>query len=242
MSTTKSPPSIIMLNSKCKICRRLGVKLFLKGEKCLSPKCPMVRKAYPPGQKRKRRPTPLSEYGKELRESQKLKNWYNLNKRQFKNYVKQVLAKRGKVEDTAQLLIKILETRLDNVIFRLGLASSRAQAKQLVSHGLFLVNGKSIDTPSYQVKKGDIISVKPQKIKKANFQNLQNLLKKYKPPSWLELKAEKPSTRAKLGAGLVPHRNEVSGAGLEGKVIGEPSLEEAAPPVEISTIFEYYSR
>lgn len=209
-----------MMNSKCKKCRRLGVKLFLKGEKCLSPKCPMVRRAYPPGQKGKRRPTPLSEYGKELRESQKLKNWYNLKERQFKNYVKQVLAKRAKVEDTAQILIKILETRLDNVIFRLGLANSRAQARQLVSHGHFLVNGKSIDIPSYQVKKGDIISVKPQKIKKANFQNLKNLLKKYKTPSWLELNPEK----------------------LEGKVIGLPTLEEAAPPVEISAIFEYYSR
>ena len=209
-----------MINLKCKICRRLGVKLFLKGEKCLSPKCPMVRKAYPPGQRRKRRPTPLSEYGKELREKQKLKNWYNLGERQFKNYVKKVLDRRGKVEDTSELLIKILEIRLDNVVFRLGLSASRLQARQLVSHGHFLVNGKSIDTPSYQVKNGDIILVKPQKIKKANFQNLKNLLKKYKPPSWLELNAEK----------------------LEGRVIGEPTIEEAAPPVEVSSIFEYYSR
>ena len=209
-----------MMDAKCKICRRLGVKLFLKGEKCLSPKCPMVKKPYPPGQKRKRRPTPLSEYGKELREKQKLKNWYNLGERQFKNYVKKVLTKRQKVEDPATLLIKSLETRLDNVIFRLGFVNSRALAKQLVSHGHFLVNGKSIDTPSYLVKKGDIISIKPSKIKKVIFQNLKNLLKKYKPPSWLELNINK----------------------LEGKVIGEPSLEEAAPPVEISSIFEFYSR
>jgi len=196
------------------------VKLFLRGEKCLSPKCPMIKKAYPPGQKRKRRPIPPSEYGKELRERQKLKNWYNLKERQFKNYVKKVLDRRGKVEDTSELLIKILEIRLDNVVFRLGLSASRLQARQLVSHGHFLVNGKSIDTPSYQVKNGDIILVKPQKIKKANFQNLKNLLKKYKPPSWLELNAEK----------------------LEGRVIGEPTIEEAAPPVEVSSIFEYYSR
>ena len=154
-----------MENSKCKICRRLGVKLFLKGEKCLSPKCPMVKKPYPPGQKRKRRPIPLSEYGKELREKQKLKNWYNLGERQFKNYVKKVLDMRQKVEDPATLLIKNLETRLDNVIFRLGFATSRPQAKQLVSQALVLVNRKSIDTPSYQVKKGDIISIKPQKIR-----------------------------------------------------------------------------
>jgi len=180
----------------------------------------MVKKPYPPGQKRKRRPIPLSEYGKELREKQKLKNWYNLGERQFKNYVKKVLDMRQKVEDPATLLIKNLETRLDNVIFRLGFATSRPQAKQLVSQALVLVNRKSIDTPSYQVKKGDIISIKPQKIKKSIFQNLKNLLKKHKTPSWLKLDVEK----------------------LEGKVIAEPSLEEVAPPVEISAIFEFYSR
>ena len=209
-----------MLNSKCKICRRLGVKLFLKGEKCLSPKCPMIKRNYPPGQKGKRRPTPLSEYGKALREKQKLKNWYNLEERQFKNYVKKILEKRGKVEDPSSLLIKTLESRLDNVVFRLGFANSRALAKQLVSHGHFLVNGRSINIPSYLVKNGDVISIKPQKIKKAIFQNLKNLLKKYKTPSWLALDVEK----------------------LEGKVIGEPTLQEAAPPAEISAIFEFYSR
>jgi small subunit ribosomal protein S4 len=216
----RKPVESKMLNSKCKICRRLGVKLFLKGDKCLSPKCPMVKRAYPPGQKKKRRPTPPSEYGKALREKQKLKNWYNLKERQFKNYVKKTLKRRGRVEDTSSLLIKILESRLDNVVFRLGFANSRAQAQQLVSYGHFLVNGKSIDTPSCLVKKGDIVSIKAQKTKKAIFQNLKNLLKKYKTPSWLALDVEK----------------------LEGKVIGEPSLEEAAPPVEISVIFEFYSK
>ncbi|OIP76048.1 MAG: 30S ribosomal protein S4 [Parcubacteria group bacterium CG2_30_36_18] len=209
-----------MKKAKCKICRRLGAKLFLRGERCLSPKCPMLKKAYPPGQKRKRRPIPLSEYGKESREKQKLKSWYNLKERQFKNYVKKVLAMKGKVEDASEFLVNLLETRLDNVVFRLGLANSRAQAKQLVSHAFVLINGKSIDTPSYQVKKGDIISLKSQKMKKANFQNLKNMLKKYKTPGWLELNVEK----------------------LEGKVIGEPTLEESAPPVEIPAIFEFYSR
>ena len=209
-----------MVEAKCKICRRAGTKLFLKGEKCLSPKCPMVRRPYPPGQKGKRRPTPLSEYGKQLREIQKLKSWYNLRERQFKKYVKEVLAKRGKVEDLGEILIRLLEKRLDNVIFRLGFATSRAQARQLVNHGHFLVNKRSVNIPSYQVRKGDVISIKPQKAKKANFQNLKNLLKKHNLPSWLKLDLEK----------------------LEGKVIGEPTLEEAAPPVEISSIFEYYSR
>jgi len=209
-----------MENAKCKICRRLGVKLFLKGDKCFSSKCPMVRKAYPPGLRGKRRIKALSEYGKELREKQKLKNWYNLKERQFRKYVKEVLEKRGRVKDTAVSLVKTLESRLDNVIFRLGFANSRVQAKQFISHGHFLVNGKSIDTPSYQLKKGDIVALKPQKIKKTIFQNLKNLLKKHKTPSWLELDAEK----------------------LEGKVIGEPTIEEVAPPVEISAIFEFYSR
>lgn len=209
-----------MINSKCKICRRSGIKLFLKGEKCLSPKCPLIRKPYPPGQRGKRRPSPLSEYGKELREKQKLKNWYNLEERQFRNYVKEVLKKRGKVEDATELLIKMLEKRLDNVIFRLGIASSRSQARQLISHGHFLVNQKNINIPSYQVKKGDVITIHPARRKKIIFQNLPLLLKKKQPPSWLSLEPMK----------------------LEGKVIGEPTLEESAPPAEVSTVFEFYSR
>ena len=208
-----------MVNSKCKTCRRLGVKLFLKGEKCLSPKCPIIRKPYPPGQKGKRRIVALSEYGKELREKQKLKNWYNLKERQFRKYVKEILERREKV-DAATQFIKTLESRLDNVVFRLGFSSSRAQARQLISHRHFLVNDKIINLPSYLVKKGDKIKIKPVAQKKLIFQNLATLLKKYKTPSWLELNVEK----------------------LEGKVIGEPSLEEALPPVEISAIFEFYSR
>jgi len=209
-----------MFDTKCKICRRLGVKLFLKGERCLSPKCPMVKRPYPPGQKGKRRKGPPSEFGKESREKQKLKILYNLGEKQFKNYVKKVLERKGKVGDLSAFLIKILELRLDNIIFRLGFAYSRAEARQLVSHNFFLVNGKPVNLPSYQLKKGDVITVKPQKTKKVIFQNLKNLLKKYKTPSWLELDIEK----------------------LQGKVIDDPKLEEVAPPVEIPVIFEYYSR
>ena len=209
-----------MQNEKCKICRRLGVKLFLKGERCLLPKCPMVKRPYSPGQKGKRRKGPPSEFGKESREKQKLKILYNLDEKQFKNYVKKVLERKGKVGDLSAFLIKILESRLDNVVFRLGLAKSRAQAKQLVSHNFFLVNEKPVNLPSYQLKKGDVITIKPPKTKKAIFQNLKNLLKKYKTPSWFELDVEK----------------------LEGKIVGEPKLEEVAPPVEIPAIFEYYSR
>lgn len=209
-----------MKKLKCKICRRAGVKLFLKGEKCLSPKCIMTKRAYPPGQKGKRRTASLSEYGKELREKQKLKNWYGLKEVQLKNYVKKILESKRKKEDTVYLLIKILESRLDNVIFRLGFAISRRQAQQLISHGYFLVNNKTINISSYLVKVGDVIALKPQKLKKKIFDNLLIRLKKQKIPSWLKLDIEK----------------------LEGKVVGAPSLEEAVPPVEISAVFEYYSR
>jgi small subunit ribosomal protein S4 len=180
----------------------------------------MVKRPYPPGQKAKKRTRGLSEYGKELREKQKLKNWYNLDERQFRKYVKEVLAKRGKVEDAGDLLIKKLESRLDNVVFRMGFVPSRVQARQVISHGHFLVNGKKVDIPAYQTKKGDKITLHPRSPKKNIFQNLPTTLKKYNPPSWIELNIEK----------------------LEGKITGQPNLDEATPPAEISTIFEFYSR
>ncbi len=209
-----------MLNPQCKICRRLGTKLFLKSDRCLSSKCTILRKPDKPGPKRKRRPSPLSEYGKQLREKQRLKEWYNLREKQFKNYVKSVIKRGADLKNPADLLIKKLESRLDNVVLRLGFALSRPQARQAVSHGYFLVNGKPVNIPSFGVKKGSVISVRPQKIKKTLFQKMHPALKKYNPPKWLELNAEK----------------------FEGKVIGEPTLEETAPPAEMSTIFEFYSR
>jgi len=198
----------------------MGVKLFLKGDKCFSPKCPLVRKPYPPGQRKKRRTRGLSEYGKELKEKQKLRNWYNLREKQFQNYVRSVLNTRSKTEDTETLLIRLLESRLDNVIFRLGFATSRTQARQLISHGHFLINEKPINIPSYSVKKGDKVNLKPSSLNKAAFKSIQTKIKKIKPPSWLELNAEN----------------------LEAKVTGLPSYEEASPPAEISSIFEFYSR
>lgn len=207
---------------KCKICRRVGAKLFLKGEKCLSSKCLMTRKPYPPGTKKKRQGRSISEYGKELKEKQKLRNWYNLEEKQFKKYVKEVLEKRKEFgdEDAGVLLIKKLENRFDSIVFRLGFSASRSQAKQMVSHGHFLINGRKIDIPSYALKKGDVVSLSPKLQKKTLYQNLANILKKYTPPSWLQLNAEK----------------------MEGKIIGEPNLEEVSPPAEISAIFEFYSR
>jgi len=180
----------------------------------------MLKKPYPPGMKKKRRFSQQSEYGKELKEKQKLRNWYNLKERQFRKYVKDILKKRGKVEDAASLLIQKLESRLDNVIFRLGFAASRAQARQLVSHGHFLIKGKPVNIPAFQLKKGDKVVVNPVSRKKRNIEKVALSIKKYKPPTWLKLNAES----------------------LEGEVIGVPNLEEAAPPAEISTIFEFYSR
>jgi len=211
---------MVIKEEKCKICRRLGMKLFLKGERCYSPKCSFIRRPYPPGNKGKRRSGPLSEFGRQLKEKQKLKNWYGITERQLKNYVRKALdlAKKGK--NASEALVNILESRLDNVVYLLGWASSRSQARQLVSHGYFLVNGKPVNIPSYLTKKGDLIKVKPTKIKKGVFEGLLPRLKNHNLPSWLELDIKN----------------------FEGKIIGEPSLKEVSLPVEISVIFEYFSR
>lgn len=214
----------IVQNAKCKLCRRLGKKLFLKGEKCNSPKCPFVLKPYPPGNKGKRRSIGFSEYARELREKQRLRRWYNLSEEQFRRYVKKVLDQLhqtgSKSINAEELLIDVLERRLDNVIYRLGFASSRGQARQLVSHGHFLVNKKPVNIPSFQVRKGDKIEIREGSKNKTIFKNLTERLKKYQPPAWLKLDLKN----------------------LSGEVIGSPTLEEAAPPAEISSIFEFYSK
>ena len=180
----------------------------------------MVRRAYAPGPQKKRRGGSASEYKKSLDEKQTLKKWYGLSERQFKRYVKESLEKMGKVENISNELIKKLEERLDNVIFRLGFAKSRAQARQMVSHAYFLVNGKPVNIPSYSVKKGDIISIKPNKNQKPVLKELSAQLKRQEVPSWLSIDKEK----------------------LEAKSVGEPNLDEVKPPAEIPLIFEFYSR
>ncbi len=205
----------------CKICRRVGQKLFLKGDRCYSPKCALIKKPYSPGGKGKRRRGRVSEYGKELRQKQILKEWYRLSEGQLKRYVKKVLGKRDKTDNLEESLINELETRLDNVVFQLGMAKSRNQSRQLVNHGFFKVNDKSVNIPSFQVKKGDIISVKKSKKEKSSeIKEMKTLIKKKDSPSWLKLDKVK----------------------LTGEVVSFPSVEEASPPVEISAIFEFYSR
>lgn len=213
----------MITQAKCKICRRLREKLFLKGGKCESSKCPMIKKAYAPGQSGKRRRRGgISEYGRELAEKQKLRNWYNLREAQFRKYVKEILKlqKRRGAENASSALIQKLETRLDNVVFRLGFATSRSQAKQLVGHGHFLVNGRRVNIPSYHLRKGDKIKLIEGAQKNPFFQKALISLKNHKAPSWLFLDKKE----------------------LEGEVKQSPTLEEVSSPVEVSAVFEYYSR
>lgn len=180
----------------------------------------MVKRAYTPGPQRKKRSRSASEYKKSLEEKQTLKKWYGVSERQFKRYVMESLAKMGKVDNVSSELIRRLEKRLDNAVFRLGFAKSRAQARQLVSHGYFLINGRSVNIPSYEIKKDDVISLKENKKKKTIIKELSVLLKKHEAPSWLHLNKEK----------------------VEARTSGDPDMEEVKPPAEISLIFEFYSR
>ena len=168
---------------------------------------------------RKRRTSPLSEYGKQLREKQELKAQYNLRERQFKKYVVDSLAER-KEKSAEELFMQRLEGRLDNVVYRMGMAQTRKQARQIVSHGHFTVNGHIVDVPSYSVKRGDSISVRPQSKESTFFKNVKLALKKYQPPSWMEMDKEN----------------------MEAKIKEEPGLEEIAPTVQLPLVFEFYSR
>lgn len=206
--------------AKCKICRRLGDKLFLKGEKCMSTKCAMIDRPFAPGQRAKKRRSSLSEYGKELAEKQKMKRWYQLSESQFKKYVKEVRADRAKVENVASALVAKLETRLDNVIFRLGWARSRGHANQLAGHGHFLVNGKKIDIPSAHLKIGDVISVREGSKNKDTLKDILETAKKQTVPSWISFDAQK----------------------VEGKIVKIPTFEDVQLPSDVTTVFEHYSR
>jgi small subunit ribosomal protein S4 len=141
----------------CRLCRRERQKLFLKGTKCFTEKCPVDRRAYPPGQHGQSRRSKVSEYGVQLREKQKVRRMYGLQETQFKNTFAKALRQPGR---TGETLVKMLERRLDNVVYRLGLAPSRKAARQLVVHGHFLVNNRPVDIPSYQLKAGDAVQVR----------------------------------------------------------------------------------
>jgi len=141
----------------CRLCRREKQKLFLKGTKCFTEKCPVERRAFPPGQHGQSRRTKISEYGVQLREKQKIRRMYGLQETQFRNTFERALKQTGR---TGETLVKLLERRLDNVVYRLGLAPSRKAARQLVNHGHFMVNSRAVDVPSYLLKAGDSIQVR----------------------------------------------------------------------------------
>lgn len=200
----------------CRKCRREGEKLFLKGEKCLSPSCPFLRRSYPPGVSGQK-PSKISEYGRQLREKQKAKRIYGVSERQFKNYYEKASKRMG---ETSSIFLSFLERRLDNVIYRLGLASSRKAARQFISHGHFLVNRKKVNIPSYLVKKGDKIEIKESSAKLPIFLERKRELREITIPSWLKLDREK----------------------MRGQVLYLPEREEIQIPIDESLIIEHYSK
>ena len=161
-------------DSVCKLCRRERQKLFLKGQKCFTEKCPIEQRNYPPGQHGLSRRAKVSEYGVQLREKQKIKRSYGLLETQFRNYFEKATSQKGR---TGENLIKLLERRLDNVVFRLGFASSRKQARQLITHRHIIVNNVPVDIPAYLLKAGDVIQIK-EKSKKLDA--IHNSLKRVK--------------------------------------------------------------
>ena len=203
-------------DEQCRICRREGQKLFLKGSRCYSDKCSISRRNYAPGQHGQKR-AKLSEYGTQLREKQKTKSYYGVGEKQFRGYFQMASNKKGVTGDN---LLQILESRLDNVVYRLGFGASRAQARQLVNHGQFEVNGKKVDIPSYLVKAGDVITVRENKKENATIKANVEANTARPVPAWLEL------------------NNET----LSGKVVRLASREDVDIPVEEHLIVELYSK
>jgi len=162
------------------------MKLYLKGSKCYTKKCPFERRPTPPGQHQMRR-RKMSEYGVQLREKQKVRRVYMVLERQFKRYFETAEARPGV---TGENLLRLLETRLDNVVFRMGFAASRAQARQLVTHGHFTVNGKPTNIPSYHVKETDVVAVRPNSVKAEYFKNVKDALRGAQRPDWLSVDAD----------------------------------------------------
>ena len=201
----------------CKLCRREGEKLFLKGNKCLGPKCILEKRNSPPGQGKKRRPGKLSDYGLRLREKQKLRRMYGLLDRQFRSYFRMAEKKKA---ITGEVLLQLLERRLDNIVFRLGFAASRNEARQLVRHGHFQVNGRRVNIPSYLIKAGDTIRVDEKSKKLVRIKEIMELTKEREVAGWLELDRR----------------------GLAGTVAKIPSREEIAVPIQEKLIVELLSR
>lgn len=202
--------------STCRLCRREGTKLYLKGDRCYSPKCAIERRNYAPGihgQNRRK----LSEYGIQLREKQKARRIYGVLETQFRNYFARAERMKG---ITGENLLQLLERRLDNVVYRLGLASSRIEARQLVRHGHFLVNGRKVNIPSYQVRAGDVVEVAEKSKDSPKFKELLTKAAEQTPPPWLEYDQER----------------------ARGNVLALPTREQIDVPVQEHLIIELYSK
>lgn len=201
-------------DANCRLCRREGQKLFLKGERCYSGKCAIEKRNYAPGQHGQARKK-TSEYGLQLREKQKAKRFYGMQEKQFRNLFEKAARKQGK---TGENLLVLLETRLDNVVYRLGFASSRKEARQLVVHGHFTVNGKKATAPAMELKAGDVIKVKEKSTSSPKFKEVKEM--SITVPAWMSVDVEK----------------------LEGKIVAVPTREEIDTPVAEHLIVELYSK
>jgi small subunit ribosomal protein S4 len=204
----------------CKLCRREGEKLFLKGQRCFSPKCAFERRGFPPGEhgrdaqfKRRR----VSDYSRQLREKQKARRIYSVSEKQFRRYYRSALQKRGV---TGENLLQLLERRLDNVVYRLGFAESRAQARELVTHGHFNVNTRRTDVPSMIIKPGDVIEVRPGSRVRTYFKELPTVSETRTIPRWLERDLKN----------------------LSGKIVQNPERQDIDASLREQLIIEFYSR
>ena len=204
------------VSSQCRLCRAENLKLFLKGDRCYSDKCAIDRRPYPPGQHGKSR-REFSEYGNQLREKQKVKRIYGVLERQFRTYFEKAERKKG---ITGENLLVFLERRLDSVIYRLGFANSRNEARQLVRHSHFLVNGKKVNIPSYLIKPGDVIQVVDKSRNLSKISEALESVARRGVPQWLELDK----------------------ANLRGSVKGLPSREDLTMPIQEQLIVELYSK
>lgn len=202
--------------ASCKLCRREGEKLFLKGERCYTEKCSVGKRQYAPGQHGQAKKK-LSEYGVQLREKQKAKKFYGVLESQFRKYFEMASTTKGV---TGENLLRLLETRLDNIVYRLGFARSRAEARQLVRHGHFSVNGKRVNIPSYLVRAQDMISVRDGSKENEMFKDILEVTGSKVVPKWLEADQEK----------------------LKGTVLAAPTREDVDLPVEEHLIVELYSK
>ena len=201
----------------CRLCRREGMKLFLKGERCYTEKCAIEKRNFAPGQHGKTRKSKLAGYGVQLREKQKVKRIYGVLEDQFRRYFETAERTRG---ITGETLLQLLERRLDNVVYRLGLATSRPQARQLVRHGHFLVNGKKVDIPSFAVKEGDVITVLGRTQKNPTVEHAMEEVKGRGIPEWLTF-----------------DRNTITG-----RIMSMPTREQINLPVQEQLIVVLYSK